>query len=200
MNARIAILFAVVGVLVLACLVWAQVWLARRFKRRVQRRPGGRQRSSALVTLIVGLVALGWTAAHGRRHPRTARSPTSRDAATARIEGNNAKSNESLTLIARGCGGSFEEAWQASASDGRASRISRLRPTCDVVWQPYADVHTQIRELDDGGRWDQAVRWPRARPSPNTTFTAFDDATSPSVVDSVTAETSRRSGRRRPVD
>ena len=175
MNARIAWLFGVVGVLVLAFLVWSQIGLARRFKRRFN---VGLATASVIgaVTLLVGLIALGWTAATVGGLREGAFTDV-RDAATARIEGNNAKSNESLTLIARGSGASFEEAWQASATVV-AERISRFRDL-DVVWQPYADVHTQIRELDDGGRWDQAVT--KATTDSNTTFTAFDDAVAQQV-------------------
>ena len=175
MNARIAWLFGVVGVLVLAFLVWSQIGLARRFKRRFN---VGLATASVVgaVTLLVGLIALGWTAATVGGLREGAFTDV-RDAATARIEGNNAKSNESLTLIARGSGASFEEAWQASATVV-AERISRFRDL-DVVWQPYAVVHTQIRELDDGGRWDQAVT--KATTDSNTTFTAFDDAVAQQV-------------------
>ena len=110
-----------------------------------------------------------------------------RDAATARIEGNNAKSNESLTLIARGSGGSFEEAWQTSAAIVE-DRISRFGRDFEVVWQPYVDVHTQIRTLDDGGQWDKAVALATDQAGPNTTFTAFDTNVA-RVVDSASAET-----------
>ena len=34
----------------------------------------------------------------------------------------------------------------------------RFGRVIEVVWQPYVDVHTQIRQLDDGGQWDKAVQ------------------------------------------
>jgi len=183
MNARIAILFAVVGIGVLGLLVWVQVGLARRFKRRFN---VGLVIASIVgaVTLIVGLVALGWAAATIGTI-RDGSFTDVRDAATARIEGNNAKSNESLTLIARGSGGSFEEAWKVSAAVVE-DRISRFGRDFEVVWQPYVDVHTQIRELDDGGQWDKAVAL--ATTESNTTFTTFDTNVA-RVVDSASAET-----------
>jgi hypothetical protein len=170
MNAWISIVFGIVGLVVLAFLVWAQIGLARRFKRRFN---VGLVVASVVgaVTLLVGLIALGWTAATVGSL-RDGAFTDVRDAATARIEGNNAKSNESLTLIARGSGASFEEAWQASATVVE-QRITRFRDL-DTLWQPYADVHTQVRKLDDGGQWDQAVRV--ATTGSNTTFTSFDDA------------------------
>ena len=163
---------------VLAFLVWSQIGLARRFKRRFN---VGLVIASVVgaVTLLVGLISLGWTAATVGGL-RDGAFTDVRDAATARIEGNNAKSNESLTLIARGSGASFEEAWQASATvvDERISRFRDL----DVVWQPYVDVHTEVRKLDDGGQWDQAVT--KATTESNTTFTTFDDAVAQQVADS----------------
>ena len=73
-----------------------------------------------------------------------------RAASNARVAANDAKSNESLTLIARGSGGAFQEAWQTSA-DTVAGEITRFRDL-DSLWQPYVDVHTEIRALDDGGQ------------------------------------------------
>jgi hypothetical protein len=183
MNARIAILFALVGLAVLGLLVWVQVRLARRFKRRFN---VGLVIASIVgaATLIVGLVTLGW-ASVTIGGIRDGSFTDVRDAATARIEGNNAKSNESLTLIARGSGGSFEEAWKTSAAivDDRIARFGR---DFEVVWQPYVDVHTEIRTLDDGGQWDKAVAL--ATTESNTTFTAFDTNVA-RVVDGASTET-----------
>jgi hypothetical protein len=169
MNARIGIGFGVVGLLVLAGLVWTQIWLARQFRRRFN---VGLVIASVVgaLALVSGLVCLGWTAATAGSI-RSGAFTDVRDAATARIEGNNAKSNESLTLIARGSGAAFEEAWKASATVV-GDRISRFRDL-DVLWQPYVDVHTEIRKLDDGGQWDQAVQ--RATTDSNETFNSFDD-------------------------
>ncbi|HEU5483856.1 MAG TPA: hypothetical protein VFU98_03040, partial [Microlunatus sp.] len=183
MNAWISILFGIVGLVVLGFLIWTQIGLARRFKRRFN---VGLVVASVVgvVTLLVALIALGWTAATVGGLREGAFTDV-RDAATARIEGNNAKSNESLTLIARGSGASFEEAWQASAAVVQ-QRITRFRDL-DTLWQPYADVHTQVRKLDDGGQWDQAVRL--ATTDSNTTFTSFDNALD-GLVDSSARATS----------
>jgi hypothetical protein len=183
MNARIAILFALAGLAVLGLLVWVQVRLAQRFRRRFN---VGLVIASIIgaATLIIGLIALGW-ASVTIGTIRDGSFTDVRDAATARIEGNNAKSNESLTLIARGSGGSFEEAWKTSAAIVEDS-ISGFGRDFEVVWQPYVDVHTQIRELDDGGQWDKAVAL--ATSESNTTFTAFDTNVA-REVDGASAET-----------
>ena len=89
---------------------------------------------------------------------RTAASPAVNAAADARIEANNAKSNESLTLIARGSGQAFETAWKSSADSVAGNlRTPERQPELASQWQAYVDVHTQIRKLDDGGQWDKAV-------------------------------------------
>ena len=98
-------------------------------------------------------------------------------AADARIDANNAKSNESLTLIARGSGQAFEDAWKSSA-DSVAGDLQRLseRPELMTQWQAYTDVHDEIRELDDDGRWERAVAQATGsgHESSNTVFGTFD--------------------------
>jgi hypothetical protein len=98
-------------------------------------------------------------------------------AADTRIDANNAKSNESLTLIARGSGQAFEDAWKSSA-DAVAGNLPRLTDKPELVsqWQAYTDVHGQIRELDDGGLWDKAVARATGagRTSSNAAFATFD--------------------------
>lgn len=183
MNARVALLFGAVGLIVLAGLVWTQVWLARRFKRRFN---VGLALASAVgaLTLVAGLVGFGLTAAR-LDAIESGSFATVRNGAAARIAGNDAKSNESLTLIARGSGAAFEEAWQRSATV-----VTDLLPAVGrdllVLWQPYADDHARIRELDDGGQWDQAVAL--ATSDANTTFASFDETVA-RVVDDASGRT-----------
>lgn len=183
MNARIGWLFALVGLVVLGLLVGVQVRLARRFRRRFN---VGLAIATGigLVALITGLATLGWAAA-SIGSIRDGAFAEVRNAAGARIEGNNAKSNESLTLIARGSGSSFEKAWQVSATLVE-DRLSRAGRDLTSVWTPYAAVHTEIRTLDDGGQWDKAVALATTRS--NDTFDDFD-TTLASVVQGASAET-----------
>ena len=184
MSAGIAVLFAVVGIAALAVLVWVQVRLARRFRRRFN---VGLAVATGIgvVALVVGLSTLGWAAAT-IGNIRDGSFGAVRDAAGARIDGNNAKSNESLTLIARGSGSSFEKAWQVSATVVE-DHISRLGRDFGVVWAPYATVHAEIRELDDGGQWDKAVALATTRS--NEAFTDFDTAVARQVDTASTATT-----------
>jgi hypothetical protein len=97
-------------------------------------------------------------------------------AASARIEASNAKSNESLTLIARGSGAAFETAWKDSSAQVTEDldRLGGSAPTAE--WNAYRDVHTEIRALDDGGDWDKAVALATGtgEDSANTVFNTFD--------------------------
>ena len=99
-------------------------------------------RSSCWLTLVVGLIGvvqLNSTVQSIKDGSFTALNA----AAAARIDANNAKSNESLTLIARGSGAAFETAWKASA-DSVSTNLTRwpARTTCRPEWQAYTDVHS----------------------------------------------------------
>ncbi len=69
----------------------------------------------------------------------------------ARVALYDAKSNEALTLIARGSGQSYELAWRQNMAD----LTSRLGTTPPEV-QAYIDTHAKARQLDDSGDWDAA--------------------------------------------
>jgi hypothetical protein len=175
MDARAGYLVPVIALIGLVGVFVSQVWLARRFRRTIN----VGMLASAIVLLI--MVLGGVIAVQQLRGTLTEISTGSlaavNTAADARIDANNAKSNESLTLIARGSGQAFEDAWKSSA-DGVAANLAHLtdRPELVGQWQAYTDVHGQIRELDDGGQWDKAVASATgsARGSSNTVFGTFD--------------------------
>jgi hypothetical protein len=159
-----------------ALFVVVQVRVARQFRRRVNF-------GLLIATLVLfglavsSLVALG-TLAASVGDARSAFDSV-RDAGTARVQGNLAKSSESLTLIARGSGKAYEDAWRASD----AAVIDHLglvdhAPVLTGQWQTYAKVHTNIRSLDDGGRWDDAVALAvgSGAGSSNAAFGPFDQA------------------------
>lgn len=169
--------FTIVGIVAFVSLLLIMLWVARRFKRTLNL---GLIAATALIliTLIVGSIAL---ASVRERVDDIAAGPFNdvRLSARARIEANNAKSNESLTLIARGSGASFEQAWAGSAQrvvhrlDGLSDDTS-----LDELWQTYAQTHTEIRKLADGGNWDGAVGQATGHDSAssNVTFGDFDRA------------------------
>jgi hypothetical protein len=186
----------VLTLLALGGVIAAQTWLARRFKRKIN--VGMLAGSIVLFVLaVVSLIVV--VQLHSALNQISSGSLAAvNTAADARIDANDAKSNESLTLIARGSGQAFEAAWKSSANSVTES-VGRLTDKPELVsqWKAYSDVHTQIRALDDGGQWDKAVAKATgsASDSSNTAFGAFDsnlagylDSVSQDASDSLAAE------------
>jgi hypothetical protein len=179
--ARAALWLVIAGLLTLAVLVPSLVWLARRTRRYVNV-PLAAAALVVLVTLVVGTVGL-LAVKQNVDSTRDGVYAATLSTAQARIAGFDAKSNESLTLIARGSGGAFEKAWQASATAvtseltelGQNPASSGLSP---LPWSDYASAHERIRALDDGGDWEGAVELATGLgpDTGNTTFAAFDTA------------------------
>ena len=175
--ARASLWLVVAGLLALVVLTLSLVWLARRTRRYVNL-PLAVAALVVLVTMVggtVGLLAVKGNVDTTRDGVYAATLSTAR----ARIAGFDAKSNESLTLIARGSGAAFEKAWQASSGAVKAE-ISGLEATAPglspLPWDGYATAHAQIRALDDGGDWEGAVALATGQDanSGNATFAAFD--------------------------
>ncbi len=182
-------LFPVVALVTLVGFVAAQVRLARRFHRRINSAllVASVILAAALLAGLAGVVRLGSQVSE----VRDGSFADVNAAAGARTEAYNAKANESLTLIARGSGSSFEKAWTASA-DEVDSRLGVLaEPTLSRQWDGYTKVHTAIRTLDDGGNWDGAVARATgtAADSANVSFTRFDGSLA-SMLDDANTSTS----------
>jgi hypothetical protein len=181
-NAGSAVLWLVIfGLLTLLVLGFALVWLARRTRRYVNV-PLAVAAVIVLVTLVVGAVGLG---AIGSKvdDVRGGVYAATLSTAQARIAGFDAKSNESLSLIARGSGATFEEAWQGSDAtiQRELTKLDSNDAAADfepLPWDDYASVHKQIRKLDDSGDWDGAVRLATGTGSSsgNATFSSFDSS------------------------
>jgi hypothetical protein len=73
----------------------------------------------------------------------------------ARVALYDAKSNEALTLIARGSGQSYEQKWRVSMATLNAA-LAGVSGVDRSSVDGYEQVHTQIRKLDDAGDWDTA--------------------------------------------
>ncbi len=176
MGARPGWWFEGIGVLLLAGFVLTMVFVARTFRRTINL---GLLIAAVimLVVLVGGAIALGQTGSALNRLESDALQPLSA-AAQARIRGNDAKANESLTLISRGSGAAFEQAWKDSAAVVQKSLARVANSDLTSKWTAYSDVHTKIRMLDDGGQWDQAVVLATGTgdTSANGTFSAFDAA------------------------
>jgi len=173
--ARAALWLVIPGLLTLIVLGLALFWLARRTRRYVNL-PLAVATLVVLATAVVGTVGL-LAVKGGVDTTRDGVYATTLSTAQARIAGFDAKSNESLTLIARGSGTTFEEDWQASDTVVRRELDELAQnPTSSgltpLPWSEYAGVHQQIRDLDESGDWDGAVDL--ATGTGNATFAAFD--------------------------
>ena len=173
------------GILALAALVVVQVWLARRTHRRLN---AGLFWSTvlALAATIAGAFVLGSTAqraADVRNGPYDETVSVSNAYSLA----NDAKSQESFTLIKRGSGAVYEEQFVAKTDEARDLLV---RPTVDdnlvVLLNRWVASHEEIRALDDGGDWDGAVALAisEERGAPNDLFAQFSTAASSSLESS----------------
>jgi hypothetical protein len=181
--------FIASGVLALLVLLGGMGWLALRTHRYVNP-PLAAATAAVLVTLVIGSISL---AAIGSRVDtvRTGSYAAALATAKARIAAFDAKSNESLTLIARGSGSAFEKAWKASsevvtAESATSARLSGDAAKLGGLWAGYTQSHTQIRKADDGGNWEGAVTQAigSGPQSANATFDEFDSSSGATLTSS----------------
>ena len=184
-----ATIWLVIGLLAgLAMLIVTQVWLSARTRRLVNlpllAATGG--------VLLVGAVLLGvmvWSqgkATHTRDHAYFA----TLELATGRIDAFDAKSAESLTLIARGSGQAYEASYKQLANNATAvltdaaKRGGPNEQTARGAFAAYQGVHTQIRDFDNGGNWDAAVKLATGTTSTdaNAVFHSFDQASAEALT------------------
>ena len=169
------------GVLALLVLIGGMVWLSLRTHRYVNP-PLAVATAAVLVTLVVGAISLAAVASRVSA-VRDGSYAATLATATARIAAFDAKSNESLTLIARGSGSAFEKAWVGSSKivadeSTTAAGLSSEAAKMGGLWKAYVSTHTKIRTADDGGQWEQAVSQATGSgaTSANATFDAFDSS------------------------
>ena len=177
------------GLLAMLVLIGAMLWLSRRTHRYVNVPLAGAT-VAILVTLGVGVIVLSAV---------SSRVGTVRDGsyaatlatAQARIAAFDAKSNESLTLIAHGSGSAFEQAWKGSsgvvaARSATAARLNGGEVNMVGLWDAYVATHQEIRKSDDGGNWDAAVAQAigSGPSSANATFNAFDTSSRAALASS----------------
>ena len=166
-----------VGLLALIGLVAIAVWLARRTHRYLNARLTG-----AVVLLLVALV---FTLVQVAGVASATRAVADGDfgltvtLAEATTSANDARANESLTLIRRGSGAANEKAWQADDKAVRAA-LADVSDSEGLTsqWGDYTTVHQQVRQLDDNGQWDKAVALSTDTSAKGSdgTFRAFDTA------------------------
>jgi hypothetical protein len=102
--------------------------------------------------------------------------------AQARIFAFDARSSESLTLILRGSGAAVEQQFQ-SLADATVATMRGGGLSDDLIgrFDDYLAVHERVRQADDAGDWDAAMRLATTTvgdDGSNATFQRFADATS----------------------
>ncbi|MFC0628882.1 LPXTG cell wall anchor domain-containing protein [Kribbella deserti] len=177
------------GLVTLLVLGLALFWLARRTHRYLNLPLFAAALVVLLTTIAGGAVLTG--SKNAADDVRDTTYAGTIGLARARVAAFDAKSNESLTLIARGSGAAFEKAWVTASNTARqesseAGTKVREASGLSARWDAYVKAHEQIRQLDDSGRWDAAVQL--ALNSPQA-FNEFDKASSTSLA--ATSNTAR---------
>jgi hypothetical protein len=163
-----------VGVLSLIGLVTLAVWLARRTHRYLNRSLTG-----AIALLLVTLfVAATQISGIGTATRDVSRGSFQQAVSLAGITtaANDARANESLTLIRRGSGASTEKAWKADRDQVEQGLADIRNSELTSRWKQYATAHVEVRRLDDGGGWEDAVKTSTSTTGKGAagTFDAFD--------------------------
>jgi len=146
------------AVLALAVLVGVQVWVARRTRRRLNAGLVGAT-VAVLVIGVVGGTVLGGTASAATRVRDEAYAATVATSQAFALV-NDARSMEAFTLIRRGSGAAYEEAFVTNVADARTALEgdgARLDPSLVDRLDAWVAAHEQVRALDDAGDWDGAV-------------------------------------------
>jgi hypothetical protein len=146
------------GLLTLLILVITLRWLARRTHRYVNL-PIAAGAVVVLLTTIVGGVALSSASGSASSTKSDAYAKTLA-LSRARIAAYDARSNESLTLIARGSGDAFDKAYNTAAAtvDDELKKSSGTVDGLTDRWNAYKAIHSKIRDADaKEGNWDGAV-------------------------------------------
>ena len=173
------------GLITLAVLAYALWWLARRTHRYLNL-PIAAAAVLVLLTMLIGGTALA-NASSKAKDTRGHAYADTLALSRARIAAYDAKSNESLTLIARGSGDAFNKAWDVSAAavDEQLAVVAVTAPELKDPWDKYKTIHADIRKKDaQEGDWDTAVDLSvGTAPGENaaTTFGTFDQRSAASL-------------------
>jgi hypothetical protein len=183
------------ALLAIVVLLVVNRWIAVRFRRFVNVGLA----VAGLAVLAAGVVAVVVAGARSGDNGvvRESSYAVVVEGAAARTAGNDAKSDESLRLVARGSGQAFEDAWATAAARVEEALSVAGDAAVRAQWQDYADRHAEVVALDEDGRWDDAVGLATTTASTGSTgaFTTFDGSMAQVVSDAAaTATGSLRSG------
>ncbi|MEO5665827.1 MAG: hypothetical protein ABIR39_21370 [Nocardioides sp.] len=191
LDAHHPLLILVIGLVALAGLWWINTQLAKTFRRRFNVGIAAAFVVVAALTLVSAAVSSGQ--ASDNDDLRAGSYQVAVKEATARTAGNDAKSNESRRLGAQGSGAVFEEGWATAALTVEENAYF---DTLDL-WQAYSDLHFQVVDLEESGKYAEAVALATTLdPSgPTAALDAFDTASQDLVRVMATSTTNElRSG------
>ena len=171
------LLLVVLGIAFVVLIV-VQVWLLFRTRRTFN------VGVAAATLVVVGAGVIGAAvmayAEHSATDVRDGSYAQSVALATARTDAFDAKSAESLTLIAVGSGANWEQHYQSVMQSANTvlQNVSPHDPAPAATLGTYDAAHRNVRRLDDGGNWDAAVKLATGTAANGTgvTFAAFDRA------------------------
>jgi len=157
------------GLVALGCLVVAQVFVRRRTNRVLNVGLLAATAASGLVLLWVLVAAVAVSVNVGQARERG--SAQVQQLATARIAALEARGDETLTLVVRGSGQSYEQHYQEVSArlGGDAGLLRQARDSVEdpavrtLVEQAMAQqgqwqvAHEEIRKRDDSGSYNEAV-------------------------------------------
>src|SRR6478609_1012977 len=166
-----------VGLVSLIGLVALAVWLAKRTHRYLNPSLTGAIALLLVALFVTATIITGISSAtRGVSQGDYQQAVALANVTTA---ANDARANESLTLIRRGSGASNEQAWVADRKTVDAT-LATLNDSATLQdqWSDYVDAHVKVRSLDNGGRWDDAVKLSTSTADGGAakTFSTFDVA------------------------
>jgi hypothetical protein len=137
-------------------LLAVQVWLAGR-SRRVLNLPAVLA-TGALVVVLIGAASLMAVAQNQADDVREGSYARAAALGQTRVAAFSAKSQEALTLIARGSATEADEEWKTQY-ESAVSALRRAGNDSSLVTplDQYRQAHEALNALDTDGRWDQAV-------------------------------------------
>ncbi|KAA1425599.1 hypothetical protein [Nocardioides antri] len=181
-----------VGLAAVGVLVWLNLQLARRFRRYVNVGVAVAGVIVVVTTLVAAIAA--WRADSQNDGLQDEELRMAVDQAEARTAGNDAKAYESLRLVKRGSGATYEPLWQESAE---VVTDVADRSILDE-WEAYVAKHEAIVRSDNEDLRGPALRVATAAGAngSNAPFDAFDAAAQKLVDDNAATTTDElRAGR-----
>ncbi|SMG10450.1 hypothetical protein [Agreia pratensis] len=190
----VSLVWLLIALAALIALIWVHLWITRRSHRYLNW-PLLIAAVAMLLVGVVGVITFSNTtgAAIEARQNSYAKTLALSQAYTSATE---AKSLESFTLIKRGSGQTLEADVQTAIGDAKTRLDSNgkdylIGDDLRNGFDSWVEKHKEIRELDDAGRWDDAVAKAidQKSGSANAAFTAFSTATQDDIASSAATTT-----------